>query len=115
MYVDSATTADTLFAGIYTDKNGHPGRLLAGGSVDGPVTNAWNTVAVPAQHIAAGTTYWIAVLGGGGLLAYRDRCCTVAGTGPTETAADTSLDDLPDRWTTGIVYDDGPISAYASG
>jgi hypothetical protein len=115
VYVDSATTADTLFAGIYSDKNGHPGRLLTGGSIDGPVTNAWNTVAVPAHHIAAGTTYWIAVLGGGGLLAYRDRCCTVAGTGPTETEADRSLDDLPVRWTTGIVYDDGPISAYASG
>jgi hypothetical protein len=115
VYVDSATTADTLFAGIYSDNDGHPGRLLAGGSIDGPVTDAWNTVAVPAQHVAAGTTYWIAVLGGGGQLAYRDRCCSVTGTGPTETEANRSLTDLPVKWTTGIVYDDGPMSAYASG
>jgi hypothetical protein len=115
VYVDSATTAGTLFAGIYNDNNGHPGRLLAGGSLDEPVLNAWNSVAVDTQHIAAGTTYWIAVLGGGGQLAYRDRCCTVAGTGPTETAANTSLSDLPARWATGNVYDDGPMSVYASG
>jgi hypothetical protein len=115
VYVDSDTTAETLFAGIYSDKDGHPGKLLASGSLDEPVPNAWNTVAVPAQHIASGTTYWIALLGGGGLLQYRDRCCTVAGTGPTETEANTALEDLPLRWTTGIVYDDGPMSAYASG
>src|SRR5207247_1294677 len=87
-----------------TPGHGHPGRLLAGGSIDGPVTNAWNTVAVAAQHVAAGTTYWIAVLGGSGQLAYRDRCCSVTGTGPTETEARTSLTDLPVRWTTGTVY-----------
>jgi hypothetical protein len=115
VYVDSATTADTLIAGIYNDQGGHPGRLLSSGELEEIVPNAWNTVAVPAQRVVAGTTYWIALLGGDGLLAYRDRCCTVAGTGPTETAANTSLDDLPNRWTTGIVYDDGPMSAYASG
>jgi hypothetical protein len=115
VYVDAETTADELIAGIYNDKDGHPGRLLASGALDEIVPNAWNTVAVPAQHVAAGTTYWIALLGGDGRLQYRDRCCTVTGTGPTETEADTSLDDLPDKWTTGIVFDDGPMSAYASG
>ncbi len=116
VYVDSETTAQTLFAGIYSDDRGHPGKLLASGSLDGPLPNAWNTVAVPARRVAAGTTYWIAVLGGdGGQLAYRDRCCSVAGTGPTETEAGTSLSELPAHWTTGIVYDDGPISAFATG
>jgi hypothetical protein len=115
VYVDAASTADELIAGIYNDKDGHPGKLLASGELDEIVPNAWNTVAVPAQHVAAGTTYWIALLGGDGLLAYRDRCCSVAGTGPTETHANRSLDDLPARWTTGTVFDDGPMSAYASG
>jgi hypothetical protein len=115
VYVDSATTADTLIAGIYNDAGGHPGKLLTSGELEEIVPNAWNTVAVPAQKVTAGTTYWIALLGGDGLLAYRDRCCNVAGTGPTETAANTSLADLPAKWTTGIVYDDGPMSAYASG
>jgi hypothetical protein len=115
VYVDSETTAQTLFAGIYSDDGRHPGRLLTTGSLDGPLPDAWNTVAVPALRISAGTTYWIAVLGGdGGQLAYRDRCCSVAGTGPTETEADRSLAELPARWTTGIVYDDGPISAFAT-
>jgi hypothetical protein len=116
VYVDAATTSGELFAGVYSDAGGHPGRLLAGGSVGEPVPNAWNTVAVPSRRIAAGTTYWIAVLGGdGGVLGYRDRCCSVTGTTPTETEADTGLDELPARWVTGIVYDDGPISAYATG
>ena len=99
------------------DKLGATLRLsLASGSLDGPLPDAWNTVAVPALRIAAGTTYWIAVLGGdGGQLAYRDRCCFVAGTGPTETEADRSLSELPAHWTTGIVYDDAPISAFATG
>ena len=39
----------------------------------------------------------------------------VAGTGPTETEADTALDELPAHWTTGTVYDDGPMSAFATG
>src|SRR5712691_1861156 len=116
VYVDAETTAQTLFAGIYSDDGRHPGKLLAAGSLDGPLPNASNTVAVPALRVAAGTTYWIAVLGGdGGQLAYRDRCCSVAGTGPTETEADRSLSELPAQWTTGIVYDDGPISAFATG
>jgi hypothetical protein len=74
-------------------------------------------VPVPAVRLAAGTTYWIAMLGGGdGVLGYRDRCCSAAGGSlPTETAADRALTGLPDVWTTGSVYGDGPISAYAGG
>src|SRR5438132_6696891 len=32
VYVDSGTTAQTLFAGVYSDIGGHPGKLLTSGS-----------------------------------------------------------------------------------
>ena len=118
VYVDAGTTVGTLFAGIYSDNGGHPGTLLTSGTVDEPVENAWNTIAVADQRLVAGTTYWIAVLGAdGGMLGYRDRCCTGArGSGPTESDADRSLSELPAHWKTGTVYPtDGPMSVNASG
>jgi len=60
-----------------------------------PVRGAWNQVQVPPASLAAGTRYWIAILGPGGALAFRDRCCSVASDGPTETSAQTDLAVLP--------------------
>ena len=115
VFADQGTTAARLFAGIYSDGGGHPGTLLTSGVLAGPVAGAWNTVTVPAVQLDGGATVWVAVLGRGGLLGYRDRCCTASSPVPTESNADTALTALPAQWTTGQVYDDGPISAYASG
>jgi hypothetical protein len=114
VYVDAPSTALELVAGLYADNGGHPGTLLAQGSLEAPVAG-WNTIAVASTPVAAGTTYWIALLPTSGILVFRDRCCTVAGTGPTETNAQAGLVALPAQWTTGTVYDDAPMSAYASG
>jgi hypothetical protein len=107
--------ANNVVAGIYGDGGGHPGGLLAGGTIGAPTVGAWNTIAVPATAVAAGTTYWIALLAPGGTFVFRDRCCNVAGMSPTETNAQTGPAALPAHWTTGTVYDDAPMSAYASG
>jgi concanavalin A-like lectin/glucanase superfamily protein/heme peroxidase len=115
LYVDHGTTAARLILGVYSDNGGHPGDLLTTGTLTGPVPDAWNTVTVPAVDVDAGETVWIAVLGRGGLLGYRDLCCTASSPTPTETHADTALTALPATWTTGAVYDDGPIAAYGSG
>jgi hypothetical protein len=115
VYVDASSTATSLAAGIYSDAAGHPATLLARGTVTAPSAGRWNAVAVPAVPLAAGTRYWIAVLGPSGTLAFRDRCCSLVGDRPTETNADETLAALPATWTTGTVYDDGPISAYGSG
>jgi hypothetical protein len=114
VYVDAASTATSLVAGIYSDAGGHPGNLLAQGAIPAPVRGAWNEVALPPTPLGGGTHYWIAVLGPAGSLAFRDRCCTVTGDRPTEASAQTNLAVLPGTWSSGTVYDDGPISAYGS-
>jgi hypothetical protein len=114
VYVDAASTATSLVAGIYSDAGGHPGSLLAQGSIPAPVRGAWNQVELPPTALGAGTQYWIAVLGPAGSLAFRDRCCTVTGDRPTETSAQTNLAVLPATWSSGTTFDDGPISAYGS-
>jgi len=114
VYVASGSAATTLVAGIYTDNGGHPGTLLARGTLGSLVAAAWNDVSLPATAVAAGTKYWIAVLSpnGSGVLRFRDRCCT---TGGAETSQQTGLADLPASWTTGQRYNDAPMSGYASG
>jgi hypothetical protein len=114
VYVASGSTATTLVAGLYADAGGHPGALLAAGSLPSPAAGAWNDVPVPAVPVSAGTRYWIALLGpnGGGVLRFRDRCCTASG---AETAQQTGLAALPATWVTGRRYNDAPMSGYASG
>src|SRR5690349_11027283 len=65
VYVDSNSTATTLLAGVYSDSAGNPGTLLAAGSLDSPVSAAWNLVPLPATSITSGAKYWIAILGTG--------------------------------------------------
>jgi len=115
LYLDASSTAVSLVAGVYTNNGGHPGTLLAQGSLAGPTAGAWNTIPISAVSVNAGTTYWLALLGPSGTLVFRDRCCTVTGSSPTETSAQTTLSTLPATWSTGGVYDDGPMSFYGSG
>jgi hypothetical protein len=115
VYVDAGSQATTLVAGIYRDTAGHPGTLLAQGTLNAPTSGAWNVVPIPAVTVTAGSAYWIALLSpaGNGTLRFRDRCCS--GTGSLlETSAQASLSSLPSAWTTGGTYQDGPISAYGS-
>jgi hypothetical protein len=114
VYVASGSTATTLVAGLYSDAGGHPGTLLATGTLAAPTAGAWNDVPVPAAPVTAGTRYWIALLGpnGAGVLKFRDRCCTSGG---AETAQATGLTSLPTTWVTGQRYNDAPMSGYASG
>ncbi|HEV8687461.1 MAG TPA: galactose oxidase-like domain-containing protein [Gaiellaceae bacterium] len=114
VYVDTGSQA-TLVAGLYSDAAGHPGTLLAQGTLNTPTSGAWNVVPVPAASVTAGTAYWIAVLSpaGSGTIRFRDRCCSGTGT-LLEASAQTSLSTLPASWTTGNLFADGPISAFAS-
>jgi hypothetical protein len=110
VYVDGSSSARTLIAGIYSDKSGHPGSLLGSGSLASPKRSAWNVVTVQGAAVSAGSTYWIAVLGTGGRLYFRDRA-----SGPclSENSAQSSLTALPSTWTSGPEYNTCPISAYA--
>ncbi|MGC1387190.1 MAG: family 16 glycosylhydrolase, partial [Steroidobacteraceae bacterium] len=110
LYVDASSTAGMIVVGLYADKAGNPGSLLAQGSTTAPVAGAWNTITVPPVSVTAGIPYWIAVLGTtSGTVAYRDapRGCT------SKTSASTTLTSLPSNWTTGASYPSCPLSAYA--
>ena len=112
VYVDYRNSARTVIVGLYTNAGGHPGALLAAGAAVYPRARAWNTASLPAVQLSTGSTYWLAVLGTGGTLRYRDRA-----NGPclAETSAQTGLGALPAAWSTGSAYSTCPVSAYLTG
>src|SRR5262245_51582585 len=110
VYVDSNSSAPGLVAGLYSNVNGHPGTLLAQGSIANPAVGAWNAVPIPSTAVTGGTTYWIAILGTGGTLVFRDQCCP--GGSLAENSAQTTLTSLPSTWSTGPRWSNGPASLY---
>jgi hypothetical protein len=117
VYVDPASTATSLVAGIYADGEGGPGQLLAQGST--PLAQGggeWNTVHVPKTTLAADGRYWIAILAptGGGTLKFRDRCCGGKGTSLSVMSLQTGLTELPASWSSGRQFGDGPLSAFGA-
>jgi hypothetical protein len=113
IYLDGSSTTGRLTAGLYTDANGHPGTLLAQGAGTTLMPGAWNTIAIPAVNVTAGTRYWIAVLGDpSGTLVFRDD---PAGICTSETSAQRTLTALPSAWTTGATWGGScPLSAYGA-
>jgi hypothetical protein len=113
VYVDGANAATTLIAGLYADNSGHPGALLASGSLSSLNAGAWNSVPIASTSVTAGT-YWIAILGTGGALYFRDQ---ISGSCTTETSAQGTLASLPSTWSTGGVWTKSycPPSAYVRG
>jgi Viral BACON domain/Glycosyl Hydrolase Family 88 len=109
VYLDPSNRATRLIAGVYANASGHPGRLLTQGAIASVTPGAWNAVTVPSASIGAGTTYWIAVLSpsGTGTIQFRDRF----GGGRSETSSQRTLSSLPQTWTTGATWPDGPLSA----
>jgi Malectin domain/Domain of unknown function (DUF1929)/Bacterial Ig-like domain/Bacterial Ig domain len=113
VYVDTGSSATALVAGLYADNANHPGALLAQGTLSAPKSAAWNAVKIPSTAITNGSSYWIGLLGTGGQLKFRDRCC---GTGSAvEASSQQTLTTFPATWTTGATYKDGPAAAYVSG
>ncbi len=111
-YIASGSTATNLSVGIYSDNNGKPGSLMASGSISAPVANSWNTITVTPAPLAAGTKYWMAVLGTGGTVKFRD---STGSTYKAYTSSQTNLTSLPATYTTtGTGYNDGNLSAYGS-
>ncbi|HWX44650.1 MAG TPA: hypothetical protein VNY52_04930, partial [Solirubrobacteraceae bacterium] len=109
VYIDSGNAATTLFVGLYTNAGSQPGSLLGTGSIPSPHAGGWNTVTVAPTQLVSGGTYWLAVLGTGGTLRYRDRAH-----GPCKalTSAQTNLRALSSTWSTATAYATCPISAY---
>jgi hypothetical protein len=112
VYLDSSNQASKLLAGLYTNNDGKPGSLIASASLSSPAAGAWNTLTITSAFVGAGSTYWIAVLGEGGTLSFRDRA-----SGPCNSVYSrrSSLRSLPSWWSNGTRSNNCPISAYVNG
>jgi hypothetical protein len=111
VYISANSSARTLAAGLYSSAGGRPGTLLSTGAATAPQPGAWTTVAIAPVELSRGGTYWLAILGGGGRLRYRDRA---QGPCPSETSAARNLLALPSAWRTGTTYADCPASMYVT-
>ena len=112
VYVSARSRAKKLVAGVYSNRDGRPGVLLGSGSISSPKRSAWNVVHIKAHAVRARNTYWIAVLGKGGTLSFRDRAgkaCRGA------TSLQRSLATLTHSWRMGATRTTCQISAYVSG
>jgi hypothetical protein len=112
VYLDSHSTATSLLAAIYADNNGQPGSLLAGGKLSSPKAGAWNALPISATSVSASKSYWLAVLGKGGMLYFRDRP-----SGPCQSlnSRQTSLAAMPSAWVSGSQWTTCPVSAFVAG
>jgi hypothetical protein len=111
VYLDDTNRATTLVAGIYADADGHPGSRIAQGTVSPPQPGAWSTVDLSDASVSEGRRYWVAVLGSGGTLAFRDRS---DGSCSSETSGSSSLTSLPSVWASGDRWSTCQISAYGT-
>src|SRR5436305_8828068 len=113
IFLDAGSTAGSVVVGLYSNNAGHPGSLLASGTISAPVAGQNNQVTVSGAAVTAGQTYWIAVLGQNGTVKFRDR--GAVGAGNSETSQQTALAGLPASWTTGASFADGALSAAGMG
>jgi hypothetical protein len=114
VYVDNGSNAQGLTAGLYTDAGGHPGNLLASGSNAAPVAGQWDRVTFDsATTLSSGTSYWLAVLGTGGQLDFRDA--DSGNSTCSESSARTDLSSLPAIWVGGAAWKTCSLSAYVFG
>jgi hypothetical protein len=111
VYVDSGSRATRLEVGVYSDASGKPDTLLASGSLDALRSGAWNTVTLGSNPaLDSGTPYWVAVLGIGGQIDFRDRSTGQC----SQSNAPTGLADLPPTWSPGTSWPTCSLSAYVS-
>ena len=61
MYLDATSQASELVLGLYGERGGEPGALLAAGRIDGPLAGALERRVARARGVALvdGTPYWI--------------------------------------------------------
>jgi hypothetical protein len=112
VYIGRSTRARAITVGIYTSAAGRPGRLLRAGSLKHPRAARWAVLRIRAVRLAQGRSYWIALLGVGGTIAYRDRTSGSCRSAETATA---HLRRLPAHWRTGRTWATCSVSAFVSG
>jgi hypothetical protein len=107
--VNTGFTSPTVRLGLYTNSSNHPATLLTSGSAT-PLAS-WVDIPVSTASVTSGTKYWIAVLGVGGVIKFRDGTSA----GGVEGSSQTNLTALPSTWSTGPNWSGSwPLSGYAT-
>lgn len=112
VYIDARNRAKVLVAGVYGNRGGHPGTLIASGSLRSPKRKRWNTVKLKARALKAGRTYWVAILGERGTLSFRDR---THGACWSLSSRSGHLRKMPRAWSSGHRWRTCPVSAFVNG
>jgi hypothetical protein len=119
VYLAARNHAQRVVVGLYSNRKGRPGKLLASGSLRLHGHGKWVTVGLVARSrgfraraVHAGITYWIAVLGTHGRLSFRD---SAGGACRSATSRQRSLSAMPRSWRLGGTRSICRISAYVSG
>jgi hypothetical protein len=110
IYLDSSSSSTQLIGGLYASSGRNPGALLSQGSSSVLTAGAWNTITIPPVAVTAGTNYWIAILGTGGTLEFRDSGSHCS----SQNSAQVTLTALPAAWTEGSRRSSCNLSAYGS-
>src|SRR5271168_939748 len=110
VYTSASTSAHILIVGLYSAASGRPGTLVSTGSAS-PEPGTWTSVSIAPVELVLGRNYWLAILGAGGRVRYRDRA---GGPCASEMSAEHHLRALPTSWSTGATYSDCPVSAYVT-
>jgi hypothetical protein len=113
VYVARGNRATVLRVGVYSNANHHPRKLLTSGSSRRLRPRAWVILSLKQARIARGRTYWIAVLGRGGAVAFRDQ--SSRGCHSQESRLRVNLSRLPARWHSGRSWSTCHLSAYVVG
>jgi hypothetical protein len=113
VFLDAGSTAGSVVLGLYSNAGGHPGTLLASGTISAPIAGQNNEVTIASTAVTAGQTYWLAVLAPSGTVKFRDRGGVAAGS--SEASQQATLTTLPAVWTTGASFSDGLVSAVGIG
>jgi hypothetical protein len=111
LYVDSSNKARTIVVGLYSGASGSPSTLLGQATLNSFTAGTWNTVSISPVTVTAGTVYWIAVLGTGGAVGFRDGGTNCV----SSTSTQTGLTTLPQSWIAGTLWPSCRLSAYGSG
>ncbi|MGJ0483601.1 MAG: LamG-like jellyroll fold domain-containing protein [Methylomicrobium sp.] len=113
VYLDASSTAAGLTVGLYKNASGHPGTRIAQGELTSLKAGEWNTIPVSATEVTAGRSYWIAILGSQGQLAFLDQ--VGSSTSLMETSASNKLETLPYKWKGTDTKANAAMSAYVRG
>ena len=112
VYLDKRDRATTVYVGLYSSRHGHPHSLMTSGSRRSPKAGVWNSLAVGSSHLQSGATYWLAILGKGGAIYFRDRNGrSCAG----NQSSMRNMPSLPRTWPAGLNSHGCLISAFVKG